>query len=95
MPLFRRMPKRGFSNALFRTQYAVVNLKALAMRFKNGDEVNAQTLAQVGLVRGRVGSIKILGEGDLDKKLNVTAAAFSKSAMEKIAAAGGTATVAG
>jgi len=94
MPLFRRMPKRGFSNVQFRTEYAIVNLKAMAVRFKNGDEVTPQTLSQMGLVRNKTCPIKILGEGQMDKKLNVTAAAFSKSAVDKITAAGGTATVA-
>ena len=93
MPLFRRMPKRGFSNVQFRTDYAVVNLKAIAVRFKSGDDVTPETLAHAGLVRNRTSPIKILGEGEMDKKLKVTAAAFSKSAVEKITAAGGTATV--
>ncbi len=93
MPMFRRVPKRGFSNAQFRKIYAIVNLKALAARFEDGDEVDAARLAKVGLVRDDGCPIKVLGEGNLDKKLTVTAAAFSKSAPEKITKAGGTANV--
>ena len=93
MPLFRRLPKRGFNNANFRTVFAIVNVKALAARFQDGDEVNAKSLAKAGLISDAKLPIKILGEGDIDKKLNVIAAAFSKSAMEKINAAGGSAQV--
>lgn len=93
MPLFRRIPKRGFTNAQFRKIYAIVNLKALASRFKDGDEVDAAGLVKVGLVRDDRYPVKVLGEGILDKKLTVSAAAFSKSAEEKITNAGGTATV--
>ena len=93
MPLFRRMPKRGFSNAQFRKIYAIVNLKALASRFEDGDEVDTPRLIKVGLVRDDHHPVKILGEGEMDKKLTVFAAAFSKSAQEKITKAGGTANV--
>jgi len=90
MPLFRRWPKRGFSNAAFRKHFAIVNLKAIEARFDDGAEVNAQTLAEVGLIRGLKLPVKILGEGQLTKKLNVTAAKVSEAAKEKIAKAGGT-----
>ena len=93
MPLFRRLPKRGFNNANFRTVFTIVNVKALAARFQDGDEVNAESLANAGLISDAKLPIKILGEGDIDKKLNVVAAAFSKSAMDKINAAGGSAQV--
>ena len=93
MSFFRRIPKRGFSNAEFRVEYAVVNLKAIASRFENGAEVNPEMLVKVGLLRDTKKPVKILAEGDLTKKLNVTAAAFSKVAAEKITKAGGTATV--
>ncbi|MBI1337144.1 MAG: 50S ribosomal protein L15 [Phycisphaera sp.] len=94
MPLFRRVPKRGFSNFNFRTEYMVVNLKALDARFEDGAEVNAEMLVKVGLVPDTTMPIKVLGEGELKKKLTVTAAAFSASAKDKIEKAGGTATVA-
>ncbi len=93
MPLFRRIPKRGFSNFKFRVEYAVVNLKALADYFEAGAQVNPQALLKAGLVGDLRLPIKILGEGELTKKLDVTAAAFSKAAMDKIAKAGGTATI--
>jgi len=92
IPLFRRLPKRGFSNAAFRKDYAIVNLKALEARFDNGAEVNAQTLVDTGLIRGLRLPVKILGFGELTKKLSVTAAKFSGSAKEKITQAGGTVT---
>lgn len=90
MPLFRRIPKRGFSNAPFRTDYDIVNVCDLDELFSNGDEVTKQTLVKVGLLRNDRVLVKILGDGDLAKKLTVLADRFSKSAREKIAAAGGT-----
>jgi large subunit ribosomal protein L15 len=94
MPFFRRIPKRGFSNFRFRTEYAVVNIKALDARFEDGAEVNPEMLVKAGLIPDTTRPVKVLGEGATAKKLAVTAAAFSKSATEKIAKAGGTATVA-
>lgn len=94
MPLFRRIPKRGFSNFNFRTEYAVVNVKAIAARFEDGAEVNPDMLVKAGLLPDTKRPLKVLGEGDLKKKLNVTAAAFSAAAKEKIEKAGGTVTVA-
>ena len=93
MPLFRRMPKRGFSNAQFRKIYSIVNLKALASRFEDGDEIDTARLVKVGLVRDGRHPVKVLGEGSIDKKLTVLAAAFSKSAQEKITKAGGAAKI--
>ena len=93
MPFFRRIPKRGFSNVQFRRTFSVVNLKALDARFEDGDEVNPQKLMEVGLVRDARTAVKILGEGDLGKKLTVMAAAFSHSAVGKITKAGGSANV--
>lgn len=93
MPLFRRLPKRGFSNAKFRKVFAVINIKALEARFDNGAEVNPDMLVKMGLIPDTKLPVKILGEGDLTKKLTVTAAAFSKSAADKIAKAGGAVTV--
>jgi len=94
MPLFRRLPKRGFSNAPFATPVAVVNVSALG-RFRKGAEVGPDELRQAGLVKGRVARIKILGNGDLEKALTVRAHAFSTSAREKIEKAGGQAEVIG
>lgn len=95
MPFFRRIAKRGFSNAQFTTVYAVVNVQALDARFADGAEVTPETLAQVGLIRDTKLPVKVLGTGETTKKLKVTAAAFSKAAVEKLEKAGGTATVAG
>jgi large subunit ribosomal protein L15 len=93
MPTFRRMPKRGFSNAKFRVEYNVVNLSDLDARFDANAHVTPQALREFGLVRSNRHPIKILGDGKLTKKLKIDAAAFSKSAMEKIQAAGGEARV--
>ncbi len=92
MPLARRIPKRGFSNANFRTLYHVVNLKNLEARLDDGADVNLQTLVEVRLVRDTKLPLKVLGEGELTKKFNVTAAKVSASAKAKIEAAGGTVT---
>ena len=94
IPMWKRFPKRGFSNVQFMKQFSIVNLKAIDARFNDGEEVTADTLAKLGLVRDANLPVKILGEGELTKKLTITAAAFSKSASEKITAAGGTANVA-
>ena len=89
----RRMPKRGFTNAQFRTEYHVVNLKALADRFADGDTVDAAALVKAGLIRNDRQPLKILGEGEVSIKLNVSAHKVSKSADAKITAAGGTVTL--
>jgi len=89
----RRMPKRGFTNAQFRTEYHLVNLKTLEGRFSDGDAVTAESLAKAGIIRDTKKPLKILGEGDLTKKLDVTANMLSKSAEAKIMAAGGSVTV--
>jgi len=88
-PLFRRLPKRGFSNAPFKKEYSIVNLTQLA-KFDAGTVVTPDLLLQKRMVRTLNESIKILGEGDLQVALTVKANAFSKAAAEKIAAAGGT-----
>ena len=89
MPLARRLPKRGFTN-LFKKEFQVVNLDAIdALGL---DTINPQVLAKHGLVRSALKPVKILGDGELKSKLNVTATTFSKSAKEKIEKAGGTAT---
>ncbi len=94
MQFFRRIPKRGFSNILFRKDYAIVNLNALEAHFEDGAEVNADMLAKRGLIRSASQPVKILGQGDLTKKLTITAAKFSDTAQQKITAVGGQATVA-
>lgn len=92
MPLFRRLPKRGFSNAQFAVRCQIVNVCQLE-RFADGSEVGLEQLSQAGLVDCPAGTVKILGKGELTKKLQVTAHRFSRSAEQKIAASGGTATV--
>jgi large subunit ribosomal protein L15 len=91
MPLHRRVPKRGFHN-LFRTEYAVVNLDAIAERFDAGAEITPELLRERGLV-GKAGRVKVLARGDISKALTVRAHKFSGKAAEKIAAAGGKAEV--
>ena len=93
MPLARRVPKRGFHSP-FRTEYQVVNLLTLeklagAGRLQNG-VVSPDVLAKLGVVRNTKGPVKILGVGEVKSKLDVAAHAFSKSAAQKIEAAGGT-----
>ena len=94
MPLFRRIPKRGFSNALFKQHVAVVNVDALEARFDDGAQVDAQALVAVGLIPHAKLPVKVLGHGNVTKKLRVQVAAFSKTAAEKIVKAGGSASVA-
>lgn len=89
MPLIRQLPKRGFNNAQFRTEYAIVNVGTLESHFENGDSVNETALRDQGLVKGRWDGIKILGDGELTKKLSVEAEKVSGSAREKIENAGG------
>jgi large subunit ribosomal protein L15 len=89
MPLVRRVPKRGFTN-IFRTEYAVVNVEQLAALAEgSGTEVTPESLAAAGLVR-RGRPLKVLGDGEIAASLTVKAHAFSKSARQKIEAAGGT-----
>ncbi|HKX45568.1 MAG TPA: 50S ribosomal protein L15 [Planctomycetota bacterium] len=89
MPLYRRVPKRGFKNARFRTDYTVVNVGALAV-FEEGAVVDLAAILAKGLASLDTPLLKVLGNGELAKKLTVRAQKFSKSAAEKIAAAGGT-----
>lgn len=87
--MFRRIPKRGFSNVQFAQRYSVVNVGDLEERFSNDTHVTAQSLLEAGLVRHLRCPIKVLGEGELRKKLRIDAAKFSQSAREKIEKAGG------
>ena len=89
MPLARRLPKKGFNNAQFKTNFAIVNVSDLEEKFSDGDEVNEESLRACGLVKGVCDAIKILGNGDLSKKLTVTVDKLSASAREKIEKAGG------
>jgi len=90
MPLFRRMPKRGFSHETWDNKYHVVNVGALEARFNDGDVIDPAKLAEVGLAKGPADGVRILGEGELTKRLTIRAHHFSKSAAEKITARGGT-----
>ena len=91
MPLYRRLPKRGFNNAKFRTVYAIVNVAQLENAFEDGATVDAAAIREARLINAKRGPIKVLGGGELKKKLHVTADRFSGSAVKKIEAAGGTA----
>ncbi|MCL4103582.1 UNVERIFIED_CONTAM: hypothetical protein GTU68_059661 [Idotea baltica] len=92
MPLNRRLPKRGFNNAQFKTTYAVINVATLEERFEDGDEVTEASLRELGLVKGVWDAIKVLGSGELSKKLTVAVDKVSASAKEKIEKAGGSVT---
>lgn len=92
MPLARRLPKKGFNNAQFKTQYAIVNLTDLEIKFSDGDEVNEESLRALGLVKGRFDGVKVLAKGEVSKKLTVSVEKISATAKEKIEKAGGTAT---
>jgi large subunit ribosomal protein L15 len=89
MPLIRRIPKRGFSNTAFRTDYSIVNVGDLGCFFPTGGDVNPETLRKVGLVRNSH-PVKVLGTGDVTNTFKVKVQAYSKSAREKIEKAGGT-----
>ena len=94
MPLIRRIPKRGFNNVRFGTRYIPVNLAALNV-FDDGAHVNEAALRKIGLINGRGDGVKVLGTGDLTKKLTVSAHAFSASAKTKIEGKGGKCEVVG
>ncbi|MDE7265973.1 MAG: 50S ribosomal protein L15 [Lachnospiraceae bacterium] len=92
MPLYRRIPKRGFHNRNTK-EIVAINLEVLEERFEAGATVSVDTLIETGIVKNPKDGVKILGRGELTKKLNVQANAFSASAKEKIEALGGTAEV--
>lgn len=92
LPLYRRLPKRGFSNAMFKTEYAVINVEDLN-RFDEGTTVTPALLKEVGMVKQQLDGIKVLGSGKLEKKLTIQAHKFSKSAMDKINESGSKAEV--
>lgn len=89
MPLIRRVPKRGFSNSLFKKDYVVVNLNTLEARFEDGATVTPESLLETGITKNLKDGVKILANGELTKKLTVSAHKVSESAKAKIEAAGG------
>ena len=92
LPLYRRLPKRGFSNYAFKKEYAVINLSDLNV-FEDGTVVTPALLKERGIVKKQLSGIKVLGEGQLEKKLTVQAHKFSKSAIDKINESGSKAEV--
>jgi len=92
MPLFRRLPKRGFNNYNFEKRYQIVNLSSLD-RFEDGSKIDIALLVSAGLVDSMTKKIKILGDGEITKKFEIVAHKFSKSAEQKIIGSGGTAKV--
>ena len=92
-PLYRRVPKRGFNNARFRTEYATINLSDLNKYFNDGDEVTPELLKEKGIIKQQLCGVKVLGNGELEKKLTIRANRFSSSAITKIESAGGKAEV--
>ena len=92
LPLFRRLPKRGFKNALFKTRYAVINLSDLE-KFDDGAVVTPELLKEMGLIKKQLDGVKVLGNGKLTKKLTIKANKFSDAALREIEKTGGKAEV--
>ena len=92
LPLYRRIPKRGFSNHMFKTRYAVINLDAFNV-FENNTVVTPALLKDAGIIKNQLDGVKVLGNGKLEKKLTIQANKFSTSALEKIKEAGSKAEV--
>ena len=92
LPLYRRLPKRGFTNAKFKTVYAVINVEDLN-RFEDGTVVTPALLKETGLLKKQFDGVKVLGKGDIERKLTVQANKFSASALEKLKEAGSKAEV--
>ncbi len=88
LPLYRKLPKRGFKNARFGKEYSVINVQSLN-KFNDGEVVDSAALLAMGIINSELDGVKILGEGELTKKLTVKAAVFSGTAKEKIEAVGG------
>ena len=91
-PLYRRLPKRGFNNARFRTEFATINLSDLN-KFNDGDVITPEVLKERGIVKKQLSGIKVLSTGVIDKKLTIKAQRFSSAAVSKIENAGGKAEV--
>ena len=90
MPLSRRLPRRGFNNTNFRTEYSIVNIDELETKFDTGEEVTRESLVAKGILKKRARTmVKVLGDGTLNKKLTIHADAFSKGAIQAIENAGG------
>ena len=92
-PLYRRVPKRGFNNARYRVEFATINLSDLNKFFEDGETVTPELLREKGIIKKQLCGIKVLGNGELAKKLTVKANRFSSSAVTKIESAGGKAEV--
>ncbi len=92
IPMYRRIPKHGFSNFLFKKDYAIINVEQLD-KYEDGAVISLETLINDGVVRKELNGLKVLGNGNITKKLTVQATVFSASAKEKIEAAGGKAEV--
>ena len=92
-PLYRRIPKRGFNNARFTTRYAIIKVSDLNKFFNDGDVVSEEVLKERGIIKKRLSGIKILGNGNLEKKLTIKANRFTTTAVSKIEEAGGKAEV--
>ena len=88
LPLYRKLPKRGFNNVRFGKQYSVINVQSLN-KFNDGEVVDSAALLAMGVINAELDGVKVLGEGELTKKLTVKAAVFSQTAKEKIEAVGG------
>ena len=89
LPLYRKLPKRGFNNFRFGKKYVIVNVGTLNDKFNDGDTVDCEALYKAGIIKKCFDGLKVLGEGELTKKLTVKAAVFTAGAKEKIEAAGG------
>lgn len=92
-PIYRRIPKRGFNNSRFETKFATINLNDLDKHFKDGDVVSPEVLKEKGIIKKQLSGVKVLGNGELTKKLTVKANRFSSSSVTKIENAGGKAEV--
>jgi len=93
MPIARRLPKRGFNNAQFKTIFGIVNLDALEKCFETGASVTEAALREAGLIRGKIDGLKVLGRGEITKKLSVEVDHITASAKEKIEKVGGTVSI--
>ncbi len=92
-PLYRRLPKRGFNNARYREEFATINLSDLNRYFNDGDIVSPELLKERGIIKKQLCGVKVLGNGELEKKLTIKANRFSTAAVTKIESAGGKAEV--
>lgn len=93
MPLYRQLPKRGFTNAKFKTVFGIVNLDDLEKRFEDGAAINEKLLRGAGVIRGSLDGVKVLGRGEVKKKFHLEVDSISASAKEKIEKVGGTVTL--